>query len=216
MNRRVSVSLLLVGMVAAGTALAARPVKQPTPSVPVVADATGAIVGPVVPTVDNGRLFAAVHRYNGNSVKVLFAGPATFSSYLDAASNRALNLVGPALVYFPYVSDCTGQGYVQDTDFASIDTANAVVTSRSVAKEFRGYASMAVYPMWPNTGATKPVIVSIDWTQPTFAPGVSGSVITPEGTCSFNVAIATTSAAGTLYPVTVVAGLSFTGPYTIE
>lgn len=218
MKKKILTSLLLAGAVVATSATAGKPAKPPkppkadvtSPAAPVIVDAAGAVVGPVVPLRDGTRIAAAVYRFQGNSVKAFF-DVRTYASRQAAASDSALHLVGAVPIMFPNNFSCDGQGYV---DHADLSDANAV--PRPVGEDLKGYAAMLLVAAWPAAGLARPAVVSVDWTQPAVLPGFSGSALLPDGTCTINPALATTKLDGVLYPVSLAGATNFTGPYGVE
>jgi hypothetical protein len=213
--KKFDLALLSVGVLVAAVASAAKPVKPvtATATVPVIADANGVVVGPLVPLRDTTRVAAALHRYNGQSIKVFFDDETAYESRVAAAADLRLKLVGAVRIYYP-VFDCQGPGYVYDGDLAQIGTAGAV--ARPLGEDFRGYAPMMVLPAWPGTGATRPTIVSVSFTPDlSVPPGVTGSRLDPDGTCRSGGAVSL-PADGQFLPVTFVATTTFAGPYSIE
>jgi hypothetical protein len=205
----------VVWLVSMAAGHAAPPNKSTSSGFAVVVDGAGAEVGPVIPVADATKYrTAALFRFNGVSIKALFTSATGFSTRLAAASQGTLTLASPVKIYFPTNYGCTGEGYVQDTDYATGDAAP--YTPTRVAEELRGFASMYLVPAWPATGIAKPVVVSVDWSAPVMLPGFSGSVMLADGTCSYGVAVATTSANGTLYPVRLVGQTSYNGTYSVK
>ena len=204
-----------VCLVSTAAVQAAPPAKSNSSGFAVVADGAGAVVGPLIPVVDATKFrAAALFRFNGASVKALFGSAKSFSTRLAAASQGTLTLVSPAKIYFPTNYGRTGERYVQDTDYATWNETS--YTPTSVAEEFRGFASMYLVPAWPATGIAKPVVVSVDWSAPALLPGIQGSVMLADGSCSFSPAVATTAVDGTLYPVRLVGQTSFNSTYSVK
>jgi len=216
-----SLGLFVVGLLVAAPVLAARPVKQPTPAVPVIVDAAGSIVGPVVPVADGTMALAAVHRANGERIKILFdaftssAGTGETTA-LSISATSQLRLRGPVSLWFPDSLDCTGAGYVQDVDFLKPDGAS-FIWNQVITKEYKGYSVLFAYPKAPQPSSAGVRIVRVDWTQPTYAySGLSASRLGRDGVCTSPSSVTSISLAGALLPVTFEAELNFTGPYRVE
>lgn len=212
----------VIGLLVAAPVLAARPVKQPTPAVPVLVDAAGAVVGPVVPVVDGTKAIAAVYRLNGERVKVLFDAHTSSAVYggnptfLEISATSQLRIRGPVALWFPNVTDCSGTGYVQDTDFLE-PVGTSFIWNQLITKEYKGYSPWFVYPKAPQTASAGARLFRVNWSAATAIslPAVLASRLRPDGVCQWD-ATTYTSAAGTLFPVTFEGELNFTGPYTVE
>lgn len=211
----------VIGFLVATSVLAARPVKQPTPAVPVIVDAAGAVVGPVVPVVDGTKAIAAVYRLNGERIKILFDASTSSAGYgqltgLQISATSQLRIRGPVALWFPNVFDCSGTGYVQDTDFLE-PVGTSFIWDQVITKEYKGYSPLFVYPKLPQTASTGARLVRVNWSAATatFQPGVAASKLRPDGVCESN-STTITSVAGSLFPVTFEGELSFTGPYIVE
>lgn len=210
----------VIGLLVAAPVLAARPVKQPTPAVPVLVDAAGAVVGPVVPVVDSTKAIAAVYRLNGERIKILFDAFTSSAGFgqtteLVISATSQLRIRGPVALWFPNVFDCSGTGYVQDGDFLE-SVGTSTIWNQVITKEYKGYSPLFVYPKSPQTASTGARLVRVNWSTAAAIsqPGVPASRLRPDGVCE--IAISGTSAAGTLLPVTFEGELNFTGPYTVE
>lgn len=212
----------LICLLVAAPVLAARPVKQPTPAVPVVADAAGAIVGPVVPVADGTKAIAAMYRSsNGDKIKVLFdafAGPAGTGApaNLEITATGKLRIRGPVALWFLSTLDCKGQGYVQDTDLLE-PVGTSFIWKDVVTKEYNGYAPVFVYPKAAQTASVGAQLFRVNWSAASaiIQPGVPASRLNPNGTCDWGPTVVT-SLAGFLFPATLEGELSFTSPYTVE
>lgn len=210
--------LFVIGLLVAAPVLAARPVKQPAPAVPVIVDAVGTVVGPVVPVADSTMALAAVYRSNGDRIKILFdaftssAGTGSPTN-LEISAISTLRIRGPVELWFPNVTDCSGTGYVQDTDLLE-PVGDSFIWKSVITKEYKGYSPLFVYPKGPQSTSARPILARVNWSEPTYAPGVFASRLTVGGLCRYDAI--PTSAAGTLFPVAFEGELNFTGPYTVE
>lgn len=212
--------LFVIGLFVAAPALAARPVKQPAPAVPVIVDAAGAIVGPVVPVADGTKALAAVYRANGERIKILFDAFTSIAgtgqtTQLQYSATSELRVRGPVPLWFPDSSDCTGQGYVQDADFLE-PAGTSFVWNQVITKEYKGYSPLFAYPKAPQSASAGVRVVRVDWSQSTYAySGSQASRLKPDGVCEFSGATYI-AMAGALLPVTFQGELNLTGPYRVE
>lgn len=217
-----SLGFLIVGLLVAAPVLAARPVKQPTPAVPVIVDAAGVIVGPVVPVVDGTKAIAAVYRLNGERIKILFdafTNSATYPSnpnFLESSAISQLRIRGPVALWFPNVVDCSGTGYVQDTDLLE-PVGTSFVWNQVITKEYKGYSSIFVYPKSAQSSSAGARLVRVNWSAASaiVEPSATASRLNPNGVCESNLTTVT-NVASHLFPVTFEGELNFTGPYSVE